>query len=278
MKDLSVNFQAAQDLAAKLLAQGSDAFVVCGTTGESPTVTKDEKLKLFSAIKEVTKDKGLMIAGTSSYDTQASVELTKKAEAMGADAILAVTPYYNKPPQAGLIHHFTAIAEATALPVILYNVPPRTNVNIEPATVAQLSKVDNIVAVKEAAGSMDQVSQIRSLVDEDFLVYSGDDSLTLPMLSLGAKGVISVASHIIGDGIKEMVTAYQAGDKDKALALHMKYYPVFRKLFITANPIPLKYALNRIGFPAGPCRLPLPEVTEAEAAVLDEMLTKIGLI
>jgi len=277
-KDLSVNYEGAQELATYLLDHGSEALVVSGTTGESPTLSKEEKLKLFAAVHEVTKNRAPMITGTSSYDTQASVELTKKAEAMGADAILAVTPYYNKPPQEGLIAHFTAIAAAVSLPVILYNVPGRTSVNLEAETVGKLSQVSNIVAVKEASGSMDQVSQIGTLVGPDFMIYCGDDSLTLPMLALGACGVISVASHLVGTEIAEMVMAFEQGNNAKALELHQQYFQLFRKLFICSNPIPLKYCLNRIGLNVGPCRLPLCEASDAHKAVLDKMLQEIGLI
>lgn len=276
--DLSVNYDKAQELAAYLLDNGSDALVVSGTTGESPTLTKDEKLKLFAAILEVTKGKAKMIAGTSSYDTAASIEMTRQAAAAGADAILAVTPYYNKPPQDGLYAHYQAIANAVELPVILYNVPGRTGVNLEPATVASLSAIDNIIAVKEASGNLEQVSQIRAAVDPGFLVYSGDDSMTLPMLSLGANGVISVASHLIGNAIQEMVTAFVEKDTDKARDLHLANYQMFRKLFICSNPLPLKYCLNRVGLPAGPCRLPLTTVSSDQAKVLDAMLQEMGLI
>lgn len=277
-KDLSVNYEGAQQLAAYLLDHGSEGLVVSGTTGESPTLSKEEKLKLFAAIHEVTKNRAPLIAGTCSYDTQASIELSKKAEAMGADAILAVTPYYNKPPQDGLYAHFSAIAEAVSLPVILYNVPGRTSCNLEAETVGRLAQIKNIAAVKEASGIMDQVSYIGTLTGPDFMIYCGDDSLTLPMLALGACGVISVASHLIGEQIAEMVSAYEQGDTAKALELHQQYFQVFRKLFICSNPIPLKYCLNRIGLNVGPCRLPLIEVSGAHQAALDKMLQEIGLI
>ncbi len=277
--DLSINYDQAQELAAYLLSHGSDALVVSGTTGESPTLTDEEKLKLFAAVREVTKGKAALIAGTSSYDTASSIQLTKKAESMGVDAILAVTPYYNKPPQDGLYAHYQAIAQTVSLPVILYNVPGRTSVNLEPATVASLSQIDNIVAVKEASGNLEQVSQIRLQIDDpQFMIYCGDDSLTLPMLSLGACGVISVASHLIGDAIQEMVTAFEEKDTERAMELHLASYQVFRKLFICSSPLPLKYCLNRVGLPAGPCRLPLTKVSAEHAAILDQMLQDIGLL
>jgi len=277
-EDMSINCDQAQKLAEYLLEHGSDSLVVCGTTGESPTTTQEEKVRLFSAIKEVTGKKAKLIAGTSSYDTASSIELTKKAAAVGADAILAVTPYYNKPPQDGLYAHFSAIAEAAQLPVILYNVPSRTGINLEAATVARLAQLPNIAAVKEASGNLEQASQIKSMVPADFLMYSGDDSLTLPLLSLGACGIISVASHLIGDSIQEMVAAFEKGDNARALELHLACYNVFRKLFICSNPIPLKYCLNRIGINVGPCRLPLTGVCDEHARILDDMLAEVGLL
>ena len=277
-EDLSINYEASQKLAEYLLDNGSDSLVICGTTGESPTTTPDEKIKLFEAIKEVTKGRALMIAGTSSYDTAASVALTKKAAAAGADVALAVTPYYNKPPQEGLYRHFQAIAQASELPVILYNVPSRTGVNLEAATTIRLSQIENIIAVKEASGNLEQASQIKAGVAPDFQIYSGDDSLTLPLLSLGASGVISVASHLVGNSIQEMVAAFDEGDTGKALELHLACYQVFRKLFICSNPMPLKYCLNRIGINVGPCRLPLTEVSSEHAVILDNMLHDIGLL
>lgn len=278
-EDGSVNYDNAQKLAEYLLDNGSDSLVVCGTTGESPTTSKEEKINLFKAVKEVTKSRGaVMIAGTSSYDTAASVALTKEAAAAGADAILAVTPYYNKPPQDGLYAHFSSIAAAADLPLILYNVPSRTVANLEADTVVRLSEIPNIVAVKEASGNLEQASQIRMNTSPDFMIYSGDDSLTLPLLSLGACGIISVASHLIGKSINEMVAAFEEGDNAKALELHLACYPVFRKLFICSNPMPLKYCLNRIGINVGPCRLPLVPVSGEHAAVLDKMLQDIGLL
>lgn len=277
--DGAIAFDQAQTLAAHLLAHGSDALVVSGTTGESPTVSKEEKLRLFAAVREVTKAANCpLIAGTGSNDTAASVELSKKAEALGVDGILAVVPPYNKPPQEGLYRHFAAIAAAVSLPVVVYNVPGRTVANLEPETVARLAEIDNIIAVKEASGSMDQASLIRRLCPADFLIYSGEDDMTLPLLSLGASGVISVASHLIGEQIQEMVAAFEQGENDRALELHLRYFHVFKQLFIRANPIPLKYALSRVGLPAGPCRLPLIELDQEGRLVIDAMLRDIGLL
>ena len=278
--DGSIDYSGAQQLAAYLLEHGSDGLVVCGTTGESATVHKEEKLKLFSAVREVTKEKKkMLIAGTGSNDTADSVELSKKAEAMGADAVLAVTPPYNKPPQEGLFRHFRAIAEAISLPVTLYNVPGRTALNLEPATVGRLAAdVENIVALKEATGDMEQMTRLRAVTPPDFLIYCGEDSVFLPMLSLGACGVISVASHLIGPQLQEMAAAYQKGDTTRALELHDRYFHVFKKLFLCANPVPLKYALNRIGLPAGGYRLPLCEMDDTGKAQIDSMLLEIGLL
>ena len=278
--DGSIDYSGAQQLAAYLLEHGSDGLVVCGTTGESATVHKEEKLKLFSAVREVTKEKKkMLIAGTGSNDTADSVELSKKAEAMGADAVLAVTPPYNKPPQEGLYRHFRAIAEAISLPVTLYNVPGRTALNLEPATVGRLAADgENIVALKEATGDMEQMTRLRAVTPPDFLIYCGEDSVFLPMLSLGACGVISVASQLIGPQLQEMAAAYQKGDTTRALELHDRYFHVFKKLFLCANPVPLKYALNRIGLPAGGYRLPLCEMDDTGKAQIDSRLREIGLL
>ncbi len=277
-KDGQVDFAKAQKLAEHLINNGSDGLIVAGTTGESPTLSKEEKLKLFTAVKEVAKGKASVIAGTSSYDTAASVELTKKAESAGADGILAVSPYYNKPPQEGLYQHFTAMAAATSLPVIIYNIPGRCGVNILPETMARLAKVENIVADKEAAGSVEQLGEIRRLCGEDFHLYSGDDSLTLPFLSLGATGVISVASHLVGKELQEMVSAFKRGRVEDAAKMHYHLLPMFKNIFIVTNPIPIKYAVNRVIMDVGPCRLPMVEPNEKEIQVLEAMLHDYGLL
>ena len=272
-----VDYTQAQHLAEYLYANGSESLVISGTTGESPTLSKEEKLKLFSAIVEVAKGRGLVIAGTGSYDTAGSVELTKAAAKMGVDGILAVAPYYNKPPQEGLYQHFTAIAAAVGIPVMLYNIPGRTGINILPQTIARLSKIDNIFAVKESSGSMEQVSQIFQLIDEDFLVYSGDDSLTLPVLSLGGAGIVSVAGHIVGNEIKAMLEMYFNGDVCGAAEMHKYLYPVFSNIFVMANPIPIKYCVNKLGFFAGECRLPLIPLEESARTILDQMLSDMDI-
>ena len=277
--DGSVNYEQAQQLAAHLLKNGSDALVVSGSTGESPTLCADEKLKLYAAVREVTQPaQKMLIAGTGSNDTAASIELSKKAEALGVDAILAVVPPYNKPPQEGLYQHFKAIAEAVSLPILLYNVPGRTVTNLQPDTVARLAKIDNIVGIKDASGDMNQISYLRRLTPPEFMIYSGEDSVTLPMLSLGACGVVSVASHLVGNEIREMIIAFEKGQNEQALELHRRYFPAFKDLFVCANPIPLKYAMGRVGLPAGPCRLPLCGIDEKSKAVVDAMLKEVGLL
>ncbi len=277
--DGRVDYNKACELAAYLLDNGSDSLVVCGTTGESPTLSSEEKLRLFAEIKRFVGSKTKIIAGTSCYGTALSVELSKKAESLGVDAILAVTPYYNKPPQDGIYAHFASIAEAVSLPVILYNVPSRTNLNMEPATTVRLATdYKNIVALKEACPSMDQVSEIIKMTGDDFLLYCGEDSLTLPMLSLGAAGVISVASHLVGKQLKKMIDNYFAGNWQAARSAHFELYPLMRKMFITSSPLPLKYCLNRLGWDVGSCRLPLTEPTKEQKQILDNMLIDYQLL
>jgi len=275
-KNLEVDYQKAQELAEYLLANGSDGVVVAGTTGESPTLSKAEKINLFKAVKEVVGNKGQVIAGTGSYSTQDSIALTKAAEELGVDGVMLVVPYYNKPPQDALYQHFRAIAQTTKLPVILYNVPGRTSTNMQPDTVFKLSQIPNIVAIKEAAGDMDQVSAIKSLVSEEFLIYSGDDSLTLPILSLGGHGIISVAGHVVGKEIKEMLDAYVSGNVKEAQKLHQKLFPVFKTMFITTNPIPVKTAVNLIGLEAGEMRLPMISATEEQKNKIINVLKNVG--
>ncbi|MCL2677916.1 MAG: 4-hydroxy-tetrahydrodipicolinate synthase [Clostridiales bacterium] len=266
-----VNYEEAQKLAEYLLNNGSDSLVVSGTTGESPTLSKEEKSRLFAAVKEVTRGRAAMICGASTYNTAESLELSKAARQAGADALLVVAPYYSKPPQEGLYQHFAAIAEAGGLPVILYNIPGRTGINILPQTFAKLAKIPNIVGVKDSTGNMDQISEVRMLAGKDFLIYSGDDSLTLPMLALGGAGVISVAAHLAGKQIKDMIENFFAGNFAAAAEIHIGLFPLFKKLFLTANPIPLKYCLNKLGCQAGPCRLPLFGPEEKVCRELDDL-------
>ncbi len=277
--DLSVNYAQAKKLARYLVENGSDGLVVCGTTGESPTLTKDEKIALFTAVVEEVGGKAAVVAGTGSYDTASSMALTKEAEKVGCDGVMLVAPYYNKPSQEGLYRHFKAIAESTTLPVILYNIPGRTGINVLPATVKRLAEdVPNIVAIKEAAGSIDQVSELKKVLPEDFAIYSGDDSMTLPMLSLGAKGIISVAAHVAGKQIQEMIDAFSAGNTTLAANLHKKLFPLFKGLFITTNPVPVKTALSLKGIAVGSVRLPLVDATTSEIDSVKGLLQNLELL
>ena len=273
--NLEVDFEEAKRLAAYLMAHGSDGIVVCGTTGESPTVTAAEKIELFRAVKEAVGNEGIVIANVGSNSTDSSIGLAKEAAACQVDGLMVVVPYYNKPSQEGMYQHFKAVAEATALPVMLYNVPSRTAVGLAPATVKRLAEVTNIVAIKEAANSMDQVSELKRLLPADFQVYSGDDSLTLPMLALGCDGVVSVASHIVGDEMKKMIDMWFAGNTSAAASWHLKLHPVFKGIFITTNPVPIKALVNMLGFKAGGVRLPLVKATPDEEQFLARLLHDI---
>ncbi|HYM90949.1 MAG TPA: 4-hydroxy-tetrahydrodipicolinate synthase [bacterium] len=277
-RTLAVDYDRAASLAKRLVESGSDGLVVCGTTGESPTLTDEEKVRLFRTIREAVGPRAKVIAGTGTYDTAHSIHLTREAERAGCDGVLLVNPYYNKPSQEGLYRHFRAVAESTSLPVMLYNIPGRTSVNCEPATIARLAEVPNIVAVKEASGSLDQMSQIRKLTPPEFHLYSGDDSLTLPLLAVGGTGVVSVAAHLAGREIKAMIQAYQAGEVRQALALHLRLWPLFKVLFITTNPTPVKAALALAGFDVGGLRLPLIEATTKEREQIGAVLKELALI
>jgi len=275
---LNVDYARAAALARRLVEEGSDALVVAGTTGESPTLSDEEKVRLFRTVKETVGGKAKVIAGTGTYDTRHSVHLSKEAEEAGADGLLLVVPYYNKPSQEGLYRHFRAIAEETRLPAILYNIPGRTGVNMLPETVARLAEVPNIVGIKEASGNLDQVSEIRRRTPREFLIYSGDDSLTLPILAVGGIGVISVASHLVGRQIQEMIRSFLGGDVQRALDLHLRLLPLFKAMFVTTNPAPVKAALALAGFPVGGLRPPLVEVTEKEREVIAGALRELALV
>lgn len=265
-------------LAKHLADSGSDGIVVAGTTGESPTLTDEEKIHLVRTVKDAVGGRAVVVAGTGTYDTKHSIHLTKEAARTGADGILLVNPYYNRPSQDGLYAHFRAIAESTPLPCMLYNIPGRTGVNAMPETIARLAEVPNIVAVKEASGNLDQASEIRRRTPGDFHIYSGDDSLTLPILAVGGTGVVSVASHLVGREIQEMVKAYERGDVRKALVIHVRLFPLFKVLFITTNPVPLKAALNLSGFRVGKPRLPLVEATPKEKEQISAVLKELALV
>ncbi len=267
-----VDYQQAKKLALVLLDSGSEGLVVVGTTGESPTIIREEELRLFSEVKSAVGERGAVVAGTGSNSTAEALETTKEAERIGVDACLLVVPYYNKPTQEGLYQHFKTIAESTSLPCILYNVPSRTVTSLAADTVVRLSQIDNIIGVKEASGNLEQVAKIISGTRDDFLVWSGNDSDTLPILALGGYGVISVASHLVGNQIREMIDCAVAGNMNKAAAIHHRLLPLVNALFVVSNPIPVKYALNHIGFFVGKPRLPLTELDEKSAALIRDTL------
>jgi len=267
-----VNYEQAKKLALALLSSGSDGILVSGTTGESPTLTSEEKLRLFAEVKQAVGNKGTLIAGTGNYNTAESLELTKEAERIGVDGCLMVVPYYNKPTQEGLYQHFKTIAQGTKLPCIVYNVPSRTVTNLAAETTIRLSQIENIIGIKEACANMEQVAKIIENTREDFLVWSGNDQDTYPILALGGYGVISVASHLVGNQIKQMITSFTSGKVAEAARLHRYLLPLFSVLFIISNPMPLKYALNQVGFNVGKLRLPLIEPDEKSAAQIKEVL------
>lgn len=270
-----VDYAQAQRLARALLASGSDGVVVSGTTGEAPTLSKDEKLGLFRAVKEAVGKDGHVLAGTGSYGTSESVELSQEAEHAGVDGLLLTVPYYNKPSQEGLYHHFEKIAAAVDIPCVLYNIPGRTSVNMAPETIIRCAKeMPNIVGVKEASGSLDAVSKIVEEAGPDFHVWSGDDQVTLPLLSVGGYGVICVVSHLAGKQMKDMIEAYLDGHVAEAAAAHRRLLPLMTALMtIAANPVPVKHALNAIGFNAGPLRLPLYDLDEAQS---QRLMAEVG--
>lgn len=274
-----VDYDAAARLAVHLVETGTDTIVVCGTTGESPTLSWDEEYQLFKVVQQAVVGKAKVVAGTGSNSTTEAIAATQKAAHLGLDGTLQVTPYYNKPPQEGLYIHFQAIAQsAPELPMILYNIPGRTGCKLEPATVAHLAQIPNIVAIKEATGDLDQASHIRSITPPDFDIYSGDDSLTLPLMAVGAKGVISVASHIAGKQIKTMLTAFANGNVQLATQIHIQLFPLFKALFLNTNPIPLKTALHLVDLDTGVVRSPLVKGSSELEAKLKAVMTELGLI
>lgn len=268
----NVDYAQAKKLAQALLNSGSDGILVSGTTGESPTLTHEEKLRLFAEIKSTVGKQGIVIASTGSYNTAESRWLTKETEKTSVDGCLLVVPYYNRPTQEGLFEHFKTIAQATNLPCILYNVPSRTVTSLSAETVVKLSHIDNIVGVKEASSNLDQIAKIIQGTGEEFLVYSGNDGDTLPILTLGGYGVISVASHLVGKQIQQMIQNFIAGKIKVASTIHHQLLPLINALFIISNPIPVKYALNYIGFAVGRPRLPLTEADEKSAALIEATL------
>jgi len=277
-ENLEVNYDAAQALAELLVQTGSSGLVVSGTTGESPTLTHEEKITLFRKVKEAVGNRAAVLAGTSTYDAAESVRLSQEAERAGVDGLLLVAPYYNRPSQEGLYQHFKTIAHAVDLPVMIYNIPGRTGVNVEPSTLLRLAEITNVVAVKEASGNLNQMSEICAGAPDGFLVYSGDDSLTLPLLAVGGVGVVSVASHVVGRDIRRMCEAFFAGKVQEATKLHHRMLPLFKALFCTTNPVPVKAALNMLGANVGGVRLPLVEANDREREIIRKALRDYGLL
>ncbi len=277
-KSFNLDFDVCGKLIEHLIEEGSEGIVLSGSTGESATLEDNEKLELFRFAKDNFGDRVKIIAGTGSSDTKHSMELSKEAERIGVDCLLLVAPYYNKPSQWGLFKHFEAIAAEIKIPIILYNVPSRTSSNISSKTCVELSKINNICGIKESSGDLMQISEIIRDSSSDFLVYSGNDCDTLPMLSLGGYGVVSVASHIVGRRIKEMVYSFKKGDIGKAAGIHLELLDIFNGIFITTNPVPIKEALNLKGISVGPCRLPLCDMDENELEIFKEILKRHKII
>jgi 4-hydroxy-tetrahydrodipicolinate synthase len=276
--DHAVDLDRAQELAAHLLANGSDAVVAAGSTGESPTLTPKEKADLFRAVGEAVRGHGKFLAGAGTYSTAETLELTQAAEDAGADGLLVVTPYYNKPPQRGLIAHFERVAAATDLPIMAYNIPARTATRIEHDTLLRLAETPNIVAVKDSTGDFQGISRLIAEAPEGFEVYSGDDWATFGYMCLGAVGVVSVAGHLVGTQIHQMVDLIQTGDIPAARKIHEALSPLFNALFVTSNPIPVKAALEMVGRPCGTARLPLVPATPEERERVRRALEDAGLL
>lgn len=274
----NIDFYAVEKLVNYLIENGSDSLVIAGTTGESPTLTNDEKIALFKHVVTVSKGRAKIIAGTGSNNTKASIELTKLAEKTGVDAIMLVTPYYNKPSQEGIYQHFATIANATHLPIMLYNVPGRTSVQVEADTINRLSNIENIVSVKEASGNLDQMTTIISNTPDSFTLYCGDDSLTLPAIAIGANGIVSISSHIIGNQMQEMIQHFRNGDITTSAKSHQKLLPIMKAMFAQSSPAPVKSALNMLGITVGDVRLPIQNLTKMEWDTLEQQLTATGIL
>jgi 4-hydroxy-tetrahydrodipicolinate synthase len=278
-EDGSVNYEVAEQLAVHLADNGTDTLVVCGTTGESPTLSWDEEFQLFQVVQKAVAGKAKVIAGTGSNSTEEAVAATQKAAKLGLDGSLQVVPYYNKPPQSGLYQHFSRIAQSCPdFPLMLYNVPGRTGQNLQPETVARLAEIQNIVALKESSGNFEQASQLRRLTPPEFAIYSGDDYFTLAMLTVGCTGVVSVASHLVGTQLQQMIQAFEAGKTVIATEIHLKLFPLFKVLFCTANPIPLKAALKLQGWEVGSPRLPLCDLPTELKQELEAVLSELSLL
>lgn len=278
-----LDLDGARALARHLVEHGSDGLVVCGTTGESPTLSTDEKLSLFRTVVDEVGDEATVIAGTGTYDTAESIEMTTEVGGLGVDACLTVTPYYSRPPQNGLVAHFTAIADASSVPLMLYDIPGRTGRRVERATLLQLAEHPNIVAVKDAIGDAAETARVRRELDanghDDFEIYSGDDPLLLPHIAAGATGIVSVCSHLVGPQIKQIFEAWRDGKVDEARRLFLELQPLFTTIMtLTASPIPVKAAVGMLGLPSGPPRLPLVEPTPDEQAAIRSALEIAGLL
>jgi 4-hydroxy-tetrahydrodipicolinate synthase len=272
-EDLQINWPQVKVLIDELIeVQKSDSIVICGTTGESPTLSEEEKLQLFEVAVKHANGRCKIIAGTGSYDTAHSIKSTVQAEKLGVDGILLVVPYYSRPSQEGLYQHFKSIAESTTLPIMLYNVPHRTGSFLTAENTVRLAQIPNIVASKEAHAGLDHMSQILAQVSTDFKIYSGDDSLTLPVLAIGGYGIVSVASHIIGVQMKQMIDYFLKGENAKAAQLHAELFPIFKGLFRVPNPVAVKHALSLRGINVGGVRLPLLDITEEEGQFVQSLL------
>ena len=276
--DGTVNFEELGRIIDDQIAHGTDAIVICGTTGESAALSHEEHVECIRFAVKHTAKRVPVIAGTGSNDTAFAIEISKEAEEAGADALLLVTPYYNKTSQAGLIAHYTAIANAVTLPCIIYNVPSRTGVNLQPATLAELAKLPNVNAVKEASGNISQVADVAALCGEELNIYSGNDDQIVPILSLGGKGVISVLSNVAPQQAHDICAAWFSGDTAKSLELQLKALPLCQALFADVNPIPVKWAMKRLGWNAGPLRLPLVEPSAAVQQSLENEMKAYGVL
>ena len=277
-KDLSLDEEAMRRLVRRQIAAGINFLVPCGTTGESPTLSHEEHLRVVAITIEEAKGKAPVLAGAGGYDTRHVIEMARESERMGAEGILSVTPYYNKPTQEGLYHHFKAIASAISLPIILYNVPPRTNVNIDPATVRRLSEIENIIGVKEASGNISQMTQVIQQVPEEFLVLSGDDALTLPLVAMGGRGIISVASNEIPAEMTRLAQSCLAGNFAEARAMQRRWLPLLEVNFIETNPTPVKAAMGEMGLLEPVFRLPLVPPRTENLAKIRAVLESLALL
>lgn len=278
--DGSLDYEGAGELARLLIKDGNDGLVICGTTGEAPTLTSDEKVELWKTVRDAVGSNIPIIAGTGSYCTKSTVTLSKKAEQAGADALLVVAPYYNKPSPEGLYEHFKSVHDATDIPIMIYNIPGRTGIEIPVSTLQALASLPRMAAVKQSL-PIDPVSRLESRLakgEQRLETYSGDDSQTLPQLSVGGKGVVSVAGHVAAPQIKKMVDAFFEGRVEEAAALHKQLFPLFEVLFITSNPVPIKHALKVMGRPAGPVRQPLWKATAEQEEEVRRVMVEVGIL